>query len=163
MEPAELLGVLAQVAVTMAGFAGVVVVFGRRAVHEWSPVDKYRLSLLLATSILPLALCLIGLLLLSTDLAKPTIWCICSALAAASFLLNAAGIRTFSRFRPEEIAASGARSRLFYATSLVGFGTLLLQLYNIAALRAFWPFFTTIVLSILISSLQFALMTLARE
>ena len=54
MEPGEALGIAAQIAVALAGFAGVVVVFRREAVHEWSSIDKLRLRLLLANSILPL-------------------------------------------------------------------------------------------------------------
>ena len=56
MEPGEALGIAAQIAVALAGFAGVVVVFRRESVHEWSLLDKLRLRLLLANSILPLGL-----------------------------------------------------------------------------------------------------------
>src|SRR4026208_201881 len=31
----------AQIAVTLAGFGGVVVVFRRESVHEWSPIDEF--------------------------------------------------------------------------------------------------------------------------
>jgi len=55
MEPGEALSTAAQIAVALAGFASVVVVFRRESVHEWSPVDKFRLRLLLTNSILPLA------------------------------------------------------------------------------------------------------------
>src|SRR5205823_5989842 len=65
MEPGEALGIAAQIAVALAGFAGVVVVFRRESVHEWSGVDKLRLRLLLANSILPLGLSMLGLLLLT--------------------------------------------------------------------------------------------------
>src|SRR6478752_6025448 len=41
MEPGEALGIAAQVAVTLAGFAGVVVVFRRESIHEWSPADRH--------------------------------------------------------------------------------------------------------------------------
>src|SRR5438105_1717201 len=51
MEPGEALSTAAQIAVTLAGFAGVVVVFRRESVHDWSPVDKLRLRLLLTNSI----------------------------------------------------------------------------------------------------------------
>jgi hypothetical protein len=54
MEPGEALSTTAQIAVALAGFAGVVVVFRRESVHEWSPIDKLRLRLLLTNSILPL-------------------------------------------------------------------------------------------------------------
>jgi hypothetical protein len=66
MEPSETLSTTAQIAVALAGFADVVVVFRRESVHDWSAIDKFRLRLLLTNSILPLALCVIGLLLAGT-------------------------------------------------------------------------------------------------
>jgi len=67
MQPGEVLSTAAQVAVALAGFAGVVVVFRRESVHEWSTLDKFRLRLLLTNSILPLGLRMIALLLLSIE------------------------------------------------------------------------------------------------
>lgn len=58
MEPGEALSTAAQIAVALAGFAGVVVVFRRESVHDWSPIDKFRLRQLLTNSILPLAFCM---------------------------------------------------------------------------------------------------------
>ena len=81
MEPGEALGIAAQIAVALAGFAGVVVVFRRESVHEWSPLDKFRLRLLLANSILPLALCMIALLLLTLEPAVTGVWRWCSGVA----------------------------------------------------------------------------------
>jgi len=78
MEPGEALGSAAQIAVALAGFAGVVVVFRREAVHEWSGIDKLRLRLLLANSILPLGLSMLGLLLLSVEPMPSGIWRWCS-------------------------------------------------------------------------------------
>ena len=40
MEPGEALGIAAQIGVALAGFAGVVVVFRRESVNEWSALDK---------------------------------------------------------------------------------------------------------------------------
>jgi hypothetical protein len=74
MEPGEALGIAAQIAVTLVGFAGVVVVFRRESVHEWAPVDRLRLRLLLTNSILPLCLCMMGLLLLSIKPMPPGMW-----------------------------------------------------------------------------------------
>jgi hypothetical protein len=50
MEPGEALSTAAQIAVALAGFAGVVVVFRRESVQEWSGVDKLRLRFLLTKS-----------------------------------------------------------------------------------------------------------------
>lgn len=46
----------AQVAVTLAGFAGIVVVLRPDSVHQWSALDRFRGSLLLMNSALPLGL-----------------------------------------------------------------------------------------------------------
>ena len=84
MEPGEALGIAAQIAVALAGFAGVVVAFRSGSLHEWSLVDKYRLWFLLGNALLPLFACLFGMLLLTI---KPTplfIWHWCSGF---SFLL----------------------------------------------------------------------------
>jgi hypothetical protein len=70
MEPGEALSTAAQIAVALAGFAGVVVVFRRESIHDWSPIDKVRLRLLLTNSILPLALCMFGAAI-ADDQARP--------------------------------------------------------------------------------------------
>jgi len=85
MEPGEALGIAAQIAVALAGFAGVVVVFRRESVHEWSLLDKLRLRLLLANSILPLGLSMIGMLLLTIKPMPPELWRWCSAMALVVF------------------------------------------------------------------------------
>jgi hypothetical protein len=85
MEPGEALGIAAQIAVTLAGFAGVVVVFRRESVHEWSQLDKLRLRLLLANSILPLGLSMMGLLLLTIKPMPAELWRWCSAIAFMVF------------------------------------------------------------------------------
>src|ERR1043166_6967723 len=89
MEPGEALGIAAEIAVPLAGFAGVVVVFRREAVHEWSAPDKLRLRFLLANSTLPLGLCMLGLLLLTIKPMPPGIWRWCSGISFVVSLLFA--------------------------------------------------------------------------
>src|SRR5439155_26670757 len=67
MQPSEALGVAAQVAVTLAGFGGIVVVFRPQSVHQWSPLDRLGLTLLLMNSVVPLVFALFGMLLLCID------------------------------------------------------------------------------------------------
>lgn len=105
MEPGEALGIAAQVAVALAGFAGVVVVFRREAVHEWSSIDKLRLRLLLANSILPLSLSMVGLVLLTVEPMPQGIWKWCSGLlliATISFVT--ASMKSFPAFEYRESA-----------------------------------------------------------
>jgi hypothetical protein len=86
MEPSEALSTAAQIAVALAGFAGVVMVFRRESVHDWTPINKLRLRLLLTNSILPLALCVIGLLLLTIKPVPAEIWRWCSGAAVVIVL-----------------------------------------------------------------------------
>ena len=85
MEPSEALSTASQIAVALAGFAGVVVVFRREAIHDWSALDKFRLRLLLANSVLPLGLCMIALLLLTVEPALTSVWRWCSGVAFVVF------------------------------------------------------------------------------
>jgi hypothetical protein len=73
MPPSEVLAIVAQVAVTLAGFAAIVVVFRPGGLHEWSPLERFRLRLLLINSTMPLVLALLGLLLLTIEPAVPGI------------------------------------------------------------------------------------------
>src|SRR5579859_7293546 len=94
MEPGDALSKGAQIAVAFAGLTGVVVVRRGIEVHAWPQADKFRLKLLLTTSLLPLTLCLLGLLLLAVDLPAPMVWRWCSGLAA---LVLFAGSVMFAR------------------------------------------------------------------
>src|SRR5881397_923723 len=97
MEPGEALGIAAQIAVALAGFAGVVVAFRRESVHEWLALDKLRLRLLLANSILPLGLSMMGLLLLIIKPTPPGIWRWCSAMEFMVFFVFVATTAKFFR------------------------------------------------------------------
>jgi len=161
MEPGEALSTAAQIAVALTGFAGVVVVFRRESVHEWSSADKLRLRLLLANSILPLGLCMIGLLLLTIKPMPPGIWRWCSGFAFVVSLLFAITMtKTFRRLDLRQIQRERASRFVFYLFGIFGIAANLLQLYNTAFLGAFWPFFTGIVFQLVTAVFQFARMIL---
>jgi hypothetical protein len=161
MEPGEALGIAAQIAVALAGFAGVVVVFRRESVHHWSTIDKLRLRLLLSNSILPLLLCIIGLLLLTIRPAPVSIWRWCSAIAFVVFLLFAMTMpKIFRRLGLRQIQREHATRFVFYLFGTLGIAANLLQLYNTAFLGAFWPFFSGIVFQLVTATFQFARMIL---
>src|SRR5262245_61814467 len=121
MEPGEALSAAAQVAVALAGFAGVVVVFRRESIHDWSPIDKLRLRLLLTNSILPLVLCLLGLLLLTIKPAPSGIWRWCSGFAFLAFLLFGITMtKTFRRMDLRQIQRERATQFVFYLFGIFG-------------------------------------------
>jgi hypothetical protein len=160
MQPSEALGIAAQIAVALAGFAGVVVVFRHESVHEWSPIDKFRLRSLLTNSVLPLGLSMIALLLLTIEPALTDVWRWCSGIAFIVFV--AFGIAITTSFRRLDLRQSQAASAhfIFYLSATMGWGATLLQLYNVALLGAFWPFFSGIVVQLVAAMVQFARMIL---
>jgi hypothetical protein len=161
MEPGEALGIAAQIAVALAGFAGVVVVFRRESVHEWSPIDKVRLRLLLASSILPLGLCMIGLLLLTIKPIPGAVWRWCSAIEFVVFLLFVVLMnKAFRRLGVRKVHREGGSRFMLYFFGAFGAASMLLQVYNLALPGAFWPFFAGIVYQVVSAMAQFARMIL---
>jgi|ERR1041385_1433889 hypothetical protein len=159
MEPNEALGIAAQVAVALAGFAGVVVVFRPQSLHQWSAVDRFRLRLLLHNSINPLAYALFGMFLLTIKPGPLWIWRECS-LFAILFQLPGAIIafKSSRKLGPEHF--KGPSRMLFYSVGVLGAAAQVVQLINIAWLNLFWPFFLTICVHLIAAMLQFTRMVL---
>src|ERR1051325_11522031 len=93
MQPGEALDAAAQIAVTLLGFAGIVVVFRPDSVHRWSPLDKLRLRLLLLNSLFPLVYSIFGILLLTIDPPPVWIWRWCSGFVILFGLVAMAAMR----------------------------------------------------------------------
>ncbi len=135
MEPGEALGIAAQIAVALAGFAGVVVVFRREAVHEWADIDKLRLRLLLANSILPLGLSMLGLLLLTVEPMPPGIWRWCSGITLVATLLFVTAIpKIYRRLNLQNVQRERNTRFIYYVFGAFGVVAMLLQVFNIALL-----------------------------
>jgi hypothetical protein len=159
MQPGEALGIIAQVAVTLAGFAGIVVVFRPESLHRWSELDKFRLRLLLSNSALPLADALFGMLLLAVNPTPANIWRWCSGVGFAAQLLVI--IRTGNperKISPPEM--EGANKSVFYAVATLGTAALLLQIVNVLIWNLFWPFFALIIMHLIAALAQFVRMVL---
>jgi hypothetical protein len=143
LEPSEALSTAAQIAVALAGFAGVVVVFRRESVHEWSPLDKFRLRLLLMNSVLPLALCMLGLLFLTIKPLPVGIWKWCSGFAFVVLVLFAVtSTKIFRRLDSSQVVQSYGRAThfMFYLLGILGTAMAILQVYNAAVLGVFSVF-----------------------
>src|SRR6478736_1805029 len=120
MEPTAALSVSAQIAVAIAGFAGVVAAFRNDSVHDWGPVEKFWLRLLLINSILPLAFSMFGLFLLTVPYASSTIWRWCSAFATLLLFPYAAMIvRTLVRLAPGQLEAAGGTRFTSYSLVVI--------------------------------------------
>jgi hypothetical protein len=164
MQPSEALSASAQVAVTLAGFAGVVVAFRNRSVHEWSRVDKFRLRILLLNSGAPFALSMLAILLQTTALNEQRIWQTCSILTFVTISITgqqmSRGMQGLSR---DEFRSGGGSPVIFYTSSVVGIAVTGLQMYNAIVLKMFWPFFAAITTLLLLGMLQFVRLVLAGQ
>jgi hypothetical protein len=162
MQPSEALSTSAQVAVTLAGFAGVVVAFRSGSVHEWSKVDKFRLRILLTNSGIPFGLSILGMVLCSTALDQEKLWQICSVLAFVTVVVIGQQMRRDLRqLSREEFRSGGGSPIVFYSGSAVGIAVTLLQLYNAITLKTFWPFLAAIATLLLLAMLQFVRLVVA--
>lgn len=164
MDPSSTLSTSAQIAVAIAGFAGVVAAFRNESVHDWARIEKFWLRLLLLNSILPLAFSMIGLLFLAVTPAPPTLWRWCSGFAAFFLLPYAAMIiRSLVGFAPGQLEAAGGGKLTSYVLVAFLVAVCLLQFYNIATLAAFWPFFCAIVALLLGAMYQFVRLVLTPQ
>ena len=99
----------------LAGFASVVVAFRSGALHEWAPIDKLRLRLLLGNSVVPLLACLVAMLLLSVKPPPPWIWRACSGLSVAfGVLFGYSTMKGMHPIRSRELGMAGRWRLLFY-------------------------------------------------
>jgi len=160
MQPSEALGIAAQVAVTLAGFAGIVVDFRPDSVHRWYPLDKLRLQLLLTNSALPLAESLFGMLLLTFDSPPASTWRWCSAVSFSAQVLAFVYMRNprwrlFTRTDMQTV-----NKFLLYGMGFISTAAMALQAINFAVWNRFWPFFALIVVQLLAALAQFVRMIL---
>src|SRR5262249_36309364 len=96
-------------------------------------VDKLRLRLLLANSILPLGLCMMGLLLVTIKPMPQGIWRWCSAIGFVVCLVFVVTVsRTFRRLGVRKIQREGWSTFMLYLFGALGTVAMLLQVYNLA-------------------------------
>ena len=164
MEAADALSKGAQIAVAFAGLTGVVLMRRGAAVHNWPKADKFRLKLLLSTSLLPLVLCLVGLSLLGMGVPERMVWQVCSGLAGVSLLTGCVQFtRNFLGISKRELDRVEASRVTFWWSMALGVIQSLFLLYNAFFLAAFWPLFCFIVSALLLALLQFLRFILTRS
>lgn len=154
MELVELLIGIAEIAIALAGFTGVVVAFGSRSVGSWHPGDRLRLAFLLEASLTAAAFALIALLLLSSLEDKPVVWVIMStgwALYMVGSLWNS------HRRISANTHAHGDVDKLANRVTAALFSILVaVQLVNAVFWRELTPFLAAIMLNLAGAAMQFA-------
>jgi hypothetical protein len=164
MEPNVSLVASAQIAVAIAGFAGVVAVFRKESVHTWGAVERFWLRLLLLNSILPLAFSLFGLFCFTVAPVRPATWRWCSGFAALALLPYAVMIiKNLLGFAPGQLKAAGGGKFISYTLVALLTAVCLLQLWNVTMAGYFWPFFAAIVALLLGAMYQFVRLVLTPQ
>ena len=98
-----------------------------------------------------------GLLLLTVQPIPPGIWKWCSGIAfVVSFSFAIRMTKTFRSLNLRDVQRDRTTRFVFYLFGIFGIAVILLQVYNLGLLGAFWPFFTAIVYQLLTGVFQFA-------
>jgi hypothetical protein len=119
MQEAETLRTIAEVAITIAGFTGVVVVFGNRVRGEWTQSEADRLWLLLAQALMASVFSFVPILLHSAGLASQAVWRVSNGTFAILFSAVGAQIAFRQRGLTRRDGAALRPSWLAYSTFTV--------------------------------------------
>ena len=104
---------------------------------------------------------MLGLLLLTIKPVPLEIWRWCSAMTFLGFLTFVVTTRKrFRRLNLQEVQRERGIRLVLYFFGALGMAAMLLQVYNVALLGSFWPFFAAIVYQIIMAMAQFARMIL---
>jgi hypothetical protein len=160
MQPSEALGIAAQVAVTLAGFGGIVVVFRPQSVNQWSPLDRLGLTLLLVNSIAPLIFALFGILLLCIDPVPISVWRWCSGFALIADVLFFAFMRNNPNRRLPLNEMQMIGKFVYYGVVVMATTGVALQVVNVVVWNRFWAFFVAIFVHLTAAVIQFLRMLL---
>ncbi len=160
MDHGDILLTLAEVSVALAGFSGVVAVFGRRDPGNWSFADRFRFFSLVHSSHSSLLLCIVPFGLLAFNVAEASVW---RTLSALFVLYNV--VVAFLSFRRLLAASPSERAEftpiVFPVTLAMIAAVLALNIYNVVVGATFGPFLVALILLLVTSSFLFARMLIS--
>ena len=154
MDFPEVLVGLTEIAVALAGFTGVVVVFGSRSAGSWLQGDRLRLGFLLEASLTAGGFSLLALVLYSSMPSAPSAWAIVSVLWALYMVYSLYKSRRLIRENLEhhhDIDKTANHIVFFLFSSLI-----VLQLVNVVIWREFAPLLAALVINLAGAAMQFA-------
>ncbi len=102
LQDSDLLQTIAEIAIALTGFTGVVAVLGERGRGKWRAVDLFRFSNLLMTSIAVLFLAFVPILIHKLGAPELTAWRLSSGMAAAYILVAVTRGRSIRRLPQDE-------------------------------------------------------------
>lgn len=157
-DPHDTLSIFAEVSIALAGFSGIAIALGRRALGSITALESRRLFNLFAFSGLVLFSSLLSIALLHFQSVSPSIlW------ASGSVIMLLLGCpwiildwRKISKLTPLERAK--VNPFVIYPFTILAVLFLLLQLFNALWIKEAWPFFLVLVLALTFAFQQFVLL-----
>ncbi len=153
MEAEGILTALAEVAIAITGFSGIVVALDRSD-QPWSELEKTRLTMLLEVSISCVFFSFLPVLFYMAELSPPSIWFWSSGLWLVHiFVVFVYRLRQFPRLRNRDEEPS---VRLVYLFMLVTSGiSIVAQVANVGWLMSPWPHLLAVLQGLLFSCIFF--------
>lgn len=154
MDFPEVLVGLAEIAVALAGFTGVVVVFGSRSAGSWHPGDRLRLGFLLEASLTAGGFALLALVLYISMESPQNAWALVSSLWALYMVHSLYKSRRLivENLEHHHDIDKNANHIVFALFSIL----IVLQLINVLVWREFAPILAAIILNLAGAAMQFA-------
>ena len=153
---------IAEISIALTGFAGVVVVLGRRASGPWPEVDQFRLRSLIENGLIALLAALLPFAVQQFSENPTVIWGISSAIFGAAGAVHAFVVqgRRASRIRAQLEADSDERFRNLWLWGLVPLSALvhlclLLNAFGLFFPRTFGPYLFGLLWYLIIGSIFF--------
>jgi hypothetical protein len=133
--PADTLVVMIESAAGLAGFAGIVATLRR---ERWTQLDRLQIQNLLSSAFSALFISILALILFHAEVDENLTWQILSGTwFVVGFLATAQNGFAYLRLGKTSDENTFSASNLFwFGTALC---TLVLQIYNVLVLTAFWP------------------------
>ena len=154
MDIVELYVGIAQIAIALAGFTGVVVAFGSRSEGAWHPGDRLRLSFLLEASLTAAGFSLLALLVVAVFGDTGFSWVLLSICWA---LFTISSLWFSHRQIRDDVGAHDDVDKLANRLTTLSFVTLIaLQLVNVLLWQHYSVFLAAVILNLAGAAMQFA-------
>jgi len=155
MAPEDILTTTAEIGIALAGFSGIVAVLGRRSEGAWSGADRVRLAMLLETSFAAVLWSFAPLVLLSAEVAPERVWLLTSG-GYVGYMLLQFPRRTRQMTSVDRVDPDAPVGPWYLAFVISGaVAHTLLQLVNVAWLRAPWPHIVAVLWALTLGFVNF--------
>ena len=154
---ADVLSLLAELATAIAGFSGIVAVFGRRTAGRWRPAESARLVGLLYTSLVAALFSVLPLVLFSVPVSEPMCWRVLSPLLAASLLRPVVSVlRIISQTKTTPIDERESSLAMSWFLIVGNGSAITVLLVNAIAWSTAWPYLAGILWALVNAAVLFA-------